>query len=259
LNAHTLTSTIAGAATGLDYSIDNRFLVGLALGYTNATQYVDTFDSRSTSDGVYVGLYGSAHQGALYANALAGYARYADNLRRTIAFTGLTPRTALGQTWTDQFFGQVEAGYKVPIVGGFSLTPFAELQAESANQAGLTETGASSLNLIVDPQQTNSLRTILGGELEGAWQERKYIAQLRMGWAHEYINDDRAITAALAGAPGFPFTVVGARAAPDSVIASLNFIAAISRRTSLYLRYDGEFSPSNATNNALSAGLRITW
>jgi fibronectin-binding autotransporter adhesin len=254
-----LTSTIGGTAVGIDFTLDNRFQMGLALGYTNATQYVDTFDSRSTSDGVYVGLYGSAREGGLYANALAGYARYSDNMRRTIAFTGLTPRTALGQTYTDQLFGQIEAGYQLPLFGGLSITPFAELQAQSANQAGLAETGANSIDLLVAPQQTNSLRSLLGGEIEGDWQQKTYIAQVRLAWAHEYIDNVRAITASFAGAPGIPMTVLGAHAAPDSLIASLNAIAALNRRTSLYLRYDAEFSPSNAVNNAFSAGLRITW
>ena len=42
-NASTLTYNFGGAAAGLDYRFDPRFLVGIGAGYTHGTQWVNTF------------------------------------------------------------------------------------------------------------------------------------------------------------------------------------------------------------------------
>ena len=45
-NASTLTYNFAGAATGLDYRIDPRFLVGMGVGYTHGWEWVNTLPGQ---------------------------------------------------------------------------------------------------------------------------------------------------------------------------------------------------------------------
>lgn len=262
-NAHALNFTIGGGAGGLDYRLGAQAMIGIAAGYTNATHYLDGLDSRGTSDGYYAGLYGSLSDGALYFDAVAGYARSDNRLRRTIAFSGLTPRTAQGQTHADQLFSQVEAGYRMALGGrsNASLTPFGRLQGSSAWQTGFAESGAGDIDLLVAATTTNALRGILGGDLAGdielGWS-RPLSLQLRVGWSHDYVQDGRAVTAAFAGAPTTGFTVVGAVPPRDSAIVGVAASAAIREATSLYVRYDADINNS-AANHALAAGLRMTW
>jgi len=77
-------------------------------------------------------------------------------------------------------------------------------------QAGFSETGADSLNLNVAAQTTNSLRTVLGGQLGGKIEKVDLI--FRLGWSHEYANTALPVTATFAGAPSFTFTTFGATA-----------------------------------------------
>ena len=49
-NASTLTYNFGGAAAGIDYRLDPRFLVGLGVGYTHGTQWVNSFLGQGWTD-----------------------------------------------------------------------------------------------------------------------------------------------------------------------------------------------------------------
>ena len=257
-NAATMTYSIAGAAMGIEYRLDPRFLVGLGVGYANSTQSMQGFDGRGTSDSYHAALYASFTDGGFYADAALGYG-YADNqMRRVIAISGLATRNAFGRTGAHQLTGQIEAGYKIGLheAAAATLTPFARLQAVSSTQSAFTETGAGSLNLTVAQQTTESLRTTLGGEIAGRIGE--VTAKLRLGWVHEHADTARPVTASFAGAPGLPFTVQGATSRRDSALVGVALDTSIAAGTKLYLRYDGELGGSS-DNHALTAGLRVTF
>ncbi len=262
-NSSTLTYNFGGGAAGIDYRIDPRFLVGIGAGYTAANQWVDSFMGRGWSDSVSATLYGSFTQGAFYADALAGYAYSNNQMQRQIIISGLQPRTANGSTGANQFLGQVETGYRVPVFAPAfaSVTPFARLQTSSVTQNGFSEWGANSLDLNVAQQTTNSLRTVLGADLAGAiglGDTRTLDLALRLGWQHEYDDTGRPITAAFAGAPSNAFTVYGATPQRDSAILGFSASTSIAEATQLYLRYDGAIG-SGTDNHTLNVGVRLTW
>ena len=49
-NASTLTYNFGGAAAGIDYRFDPRFLVGIGVGYTHGTQWVNSFMGQGWTD-----------------------------------------------------------------------------------------------------------------------------------------------------------------------------------------------------------------
>ncbi len=95
-NASTLTYNFGGAAAGIDYRFDPRFLAGIGVGYTHGTQWVNTFMGQGWSDSVSVAAYGSFTQAGFYVDALAGYAYFNNQLQRQILIPGLQQRTATG-------------------------------------------------------------------------------------------------------------------------------------------------------------------
>ena len=267
-NAGTFTYNLGGAAVGVDYRFDPRLLVGLAIGYSSGRQWVGNFQGTGTTDTYSAALYASfaangMNGGGFYADALAGYA-YGDNrLQRVMQIPGLATRYANGGAGANQFLGQIELGYKVGIyeAAQASITPFARFQAVAASQRGFTEWGADSLNLTVQQQNTTSIRTILGADLAANMPiglERPLGVTLRLGWVHDYADTQRPMTAAFAGAPAVPFTVVGAQPMRDSVAIGFGLSTQISASTSLYARYDGELNGRDDNHN-FSAGFRMTW
>ena len=261
-NASTLTYNFGGAAAGIDYRFDPRFLVGIGVGYTHGTQWVNSFMGSGWTDAVSVAAYGSYTQGAFYADALAGYAYSNNQLQRQIVVSGLQQRTASGSTGANQFLGQAELGYKVPVYApaAATLTPFARMQVMSVNQSAFSEWGANSLSLNVQQQTTNSVRSTLGAELDGAFglgNGRSLDLGLRLGWQHEYAYTGRPITASFAGAPE-PTSPSTARRRSATPPSSASGQTAVADNTSVYLRYDGEIGSGN-DNHAFMAGLRLSW
>ncbi|WP_422003389.1 autotransporter domain-containing protein [Reyranella sp.] len=262
-----VTYNAGGFAAGLDRAVAPGARVGITTGYTTGSQWVSGFNGMGRSDTVNVGLYGGYTQGPLYLDALAGYAYSWNQMWRQIAVPGLQQRTALGQTGANQWYGQLEGGWRFelgpqsPASAQAFVTPFARLQAYTGTQNGFTETGAQSLNLSVAQQTTNSLRSVIGAQLGGSmdlgWRERLAL-QLRLGWSHEYADVSRPVTATLAGAPAMPFTTYGISPTRDGVVIGLGANTAIAEATRAYLRYEGNISGQDSAH-ALTAGLRMTW
>ncbi|CAN5869630.1 hypothetical protein BH11PSE3_BH11PSE3_08440 [soil metagenome] len=262
-NAAALTYNLGGGAAGIDYRLDPRVLLGLAAGYLAGTQWVDGFMGRGWTNSVSVMAYASFTDRGFYADALAGYGWSDNQMQRQITIPVLQPRTASGSTGVNQFLGQAEAGYKVPVFAEAqaSVTPFARVQISSATQNGFSEWGAHALSLNVAQQTTNSLRTTLGAELAGGFglgDGRTLDLALRLGWLHEYANTARPLTAAFAGAPAGAFTVYGATPQRDAAVIGFSANTLVAAATQLYLRYDGEIS-SGSDNHTVMAGVRLTW
>ena len=185
-NTSTLTYNFGGVAAGVDYRFDPRFLVGIGVGYTHGTEWVNGFPGQAWTDSVSVAAYGSFNQGGFYVDALAGYAYYSNQLQRQMSIPGLQPRTATGSTGANQFLGQVETGYRLGIYAPASatLTSFGRLQVSSVTQNAFTEAGAQSLNLNVAQQITNSLRTVVGRtSQEPLGSATRGSSTWRCGWA----------------------------------------------------------------------------
>ena len=262
-NAATLTYNFAGAATGLDYRIDPRFLVGIGVGYTHGWEWVNSFPGQGYTDSVSVAVYGSYTQSGFYVDALAGYAYYDNQVHRQIMIPGLDQRTASGNTGANQFLGQIEGGYKFDVYApaAATITPFGRFQITSVTQNGFTESGAQSIDLNVFQQTTNSQRTTIGADLAGAigiGGDRKLNLDFRLGWMHEFADTSRPITAAFAGAPGNAFTVFAAPPGRNSAVLGLSAMANIAATTQLYLRYDGEIA-TGTDNHAINLGVRFSW
>ena len=233
----TVTYNVGGFAAGLDRLVAPTLRVGVTAGYTTGSQWVGGFDGLGPTDTFQAGLYGGYSQGPVYLDGIAGYAYSYNQMWRNIAIPGLQQRTAQGQTGANQFYGQVETGYRFDLGGTAEafVTPFARLQAYTGTQNAFTETGAQSLNLSVAAQTTNSLRSVLGAQLGGAldlgWRE-KLAAQVRLGWSHEYADTARPVSATFAGAPTAPFTTFGASPQRDGVVLGLSANTAIAAGTS---------------------------
>ena len=215
------------------------------------------------TDTFQTGLYGGYSQDKVYADAVIGYAYGYNQMWRNIPIPGLGQRTAQGRTGANQFYGQVETGYRFDL-GGIAeafVTPFARLQAYTGTQNAFTETGAQSLNLTVNAQTTNSLRSVMGAQLGGAmdlgWRE-KLALQFRLGWSHEYADTNRPVTATLAGAPALAFTTFGVAPQRDGAVVGFSANTAVADATSIYLRYEGDISGQDSAH-AITAGVRITW
>jgi outer membrane autotransporter protein len=259
-----VTYNAGGFAAGLDRRFGPSFLAGVTVGFATGTQWVSGFDGKGTSDTLQVGLYGSFTRDRFYLDGLLGYGYAYNQSWRNIVIPGLQPRMAMGQAGANQFFGQLETGYRVDIGGGPTqayVTPFARLQGYTATQNAYTETGAQSLNLSVAGVTTNSLRSVLGAvvgaNMNVGWRS-PIAGQLRLGWSHEYGNVDRPVTSSFVGVSSLPFTTFGVSPQRDGVLMGLSLNTDVADATSLYLKYEGTISGQDSAH-AMTVGVRVIW
>ena len=263
-NASTLTYNFGGAAAGIDYRLDPRFLVGIGVGYTHGTQWVNTFMGQGWTDSVSVAAYGSFTQGGFYVDALAGYAYFNNQLQRQILIPGLQQRTATGSTGANQFLGQIEAGYKLGVYApaAATITPFGRFQISSVTQNAFTEVGRA----VAQPQRGAADHQLAAHDHRRRSRRARSASATsasstsRFGWAgmHEFADTGRPITAAFAGAPGNAFTVFGATPLRNAAVVGLAATTTIAAATQIYLRYDGEIG-TGTDNHALNVGVRMSW
>ncbi len=257
-NAGTMTYNFGGAAAGMDYRMRPDLLVGVGIGYIGGTQWVNGFTGQAYTDGVSGSVYASYTPGNLYVDGLVGYGYASNRMTRVIAIPGLAARTAQGTTGANQFLGQLETGWRfdVPLSQPASVTPFVRVQGSTTTENGFTESGADSLNLVVQEQTVNSLRSTIGMDLAATFS--RTTIGLRLGWQHEFADTSRPMTASFSGAPGTPFTVFGATPQRDSAVLGLGATFQVADATEVSLRYDGEVG-GGTNNNALTLGLRMKW
>lgn len=141
------------------------------------------------------------------------------------------------------------------------ITPFANVQAGIAGQDGFVETGSSGFNLAVAGQTTGSFRTELGGQIATSFQAgfvAPMTAMVRVGWAHEFANDNPGVSESFVAAPGSSFTVAGIAPLRDSAEIGAGVELPIINRVAAYVRYDGSFNGRDDANQ-VTGGLRVTW
>ena len=270
-NAGGLGYTLGGAAFGIGYRPDPRFMVGIAGGYLGGQQWVNGFAGNGYTDSLSIALYGSfapnGARGGFYADALAGYANASNRMQRIVSLPGLPTGITSGSTTASQFLGQVETGYRFALgatgstLGNTSISPFARLQIGSSTQAAFGESGSSLFNLSVAQQTTTSVRTTVGADLATRFDLGRGTPVdigLRLGWMHELADTARPMTAAFAAAPGAQFTVLGATPQRDSALVGFSAAAALSERLSLFASYDGELG-GGTDSHQLRVGFRLTW
>ena len=119
---------------------------------------------------------------------------------------------------------------------------------------GFTETGAGFMNLSVDRQTSNSVRSLLG--VRGNIEAGKVMWQPRAIWAHEFANRQPSMTTRLPGSPAFSIT--GVDVPRDSLIAGLTVSTTGTKHVSLFADVQGEF---NGRQNGVGVqmGVRASW
>ena len=124
-----------------------------------------------------------------------------------------------------------------------------------------SESGAGALNLDVQSETTENLLSEVGLQYRGIYQAGNYnIAPgLRLGWAHEFLDQSAQSSANFSSAPGIIFNSQGPERNRNSALvgAEIN-VATLNDKLTLYTDYDGSFS-SDANEHAFTMGFKFKW
>lgn len=244
-----------GFLSGIDYQWNEGFTTGVYAGYQGINARYDG-GGRNQINSALFGGYASWRKGGFYSDAIAsgGYSSY--NSRRPIEFSTID-RTATSKSDGGLFNAYLDFGYDWQW-GNFTFGPVLAGQYTYVGIAPFTERGADSLNLRVDQQNANSLRTSLGGRIAYAWKLNDSVAivpEIRMLWQHEFLNNPRNIGATLDGGAGPGVGYETSAPGRDSVFAGAGLSAQLGERWNAYFYYNADFGRQDYVGQMISGGL----
>ena len=184
-----------GLTGGLDYQVNDNFIAGVAVGYSQTDNDFDQDNGELNQDTYSLSAYGSVYSGSLYFDGVIGYAFSDLDIDRNIVYPTIV-RNAAGETDGEEFSASGAVGYDIS-KGAWSFGPFARLSFVDTDLDAYSETGAAGLNLSVADQNIQSLESTIGSDVSYSHSTSfgVVIPQIRLEWAHEFDDDSRQISA----------------------------------------------------------------
>lgn len=250
---------VGGATAGADYALSETFRIGTSFGYSQTDLDFDDLNDNGDVDSYQVTLYGT-HQGLhSYLDGAFYYGHNDYEMTRTIDF-GTISRQAEGDYRGYELAGYLEAGYRA-MAKGFEIRPMASVFAMRHHQDGFSETGADSIDLEVDAENSWSLKSTLGVSVAREFGDKGLFTwrpEASIRWAHEFGDDRYDMDARFADMPAEAFNVRSDDVARDSALLGFGITGNWGQNTQLLVFYDATIRESY-TEHALTGGLRFTW
>ena len=244
---------------GADYRWNENFITGLYAGYGYSDSKYSG-GSRLQGDSVLFGGYASYSNNGYYADAIIGGGYTDFESRRNIRFSTIN-RTARGEPDSGLFTASLNLGKDFSL-GNFKLGPIVGVQYTHVGVDGYTENGAKSLDLSVSRENSDSLRTTLGGRVAYTWrlsQSVTLIPEVRMFWQREFMNGSHNISASLDGGSGSSFDFKTNAPYGSSAFAGAGVSAQFGESWSGAIFYNVSFGSQHFVNNSISASVNLAF
>lgn len=249
-------SNSGGFLGGADYRWNEAFATGIYAGYQGAfAEYND--GGRTVLNGVRFGGYAAYGKSTgFFANAMVGGGYTSYSVNRPISF-GSIERTARSAPGGGDFETLLNLGYNWQL-GNFNFGPVASAQYTYLGIGSFTENGADSLNLRVDQQNANSLRTLFGGQVAYIWKISPNWAVIPQGsiyWQHEFLQNPQNIGSSLNSGNGPAFGYETAAPARDSVYAGAGLTVQLGERWNTNFYYNANFGRQDYISHQITGGV----
>ena len=250
-------TTSESAQLGVDYRITPNFLVGAMFGYGHTDADLDNNGSNASVDTYSPGVYASYSNSGWYANALGSYG-FSDYSQSRKVQIGTFNNTANSSPSGDQIVGNLDGGYDFHR-GALTFGPTLGLQYVHLDVDGYTETGAPGANLNVNDDQSDSLRSRLGGQLSYALQGggMTFTPHLSASWQHEFLDQSRGITSQFDGFGGGSFLVKTASPSRDSALIDTGLDVQVDQTWTVFVDYSVQAGQDNYFGQSVQAGVKI--
>jgi uncharacterized protein YhjY with autotransporter beta-barrel domain len=241
---------------GVDYRITPHILVGLTAAYGHTDVTLDsTTGSSATVDSYSPGFYASYADKGWYANLTGDYVHNAYTQQRNISFLGETANSA---PEGNEGVANIDGGYDFHH-GALTFGPLAGLQYTHLSVDGYDESGAALADLSVNGQDTDSLRSRLGGRVSYAFSEcgLSIRPHLDATWQHEFLDQARGITSSFEGSGLGSFSVRTETPERDFALADAGVDIDVNQTVTVFADYAAQAGQSNYFGQSVQAGVRF--
>lgn len=247
-----------GMIVGADHVFSSLLLAGLAAQYIETHVDFDASSNTSVVKALQLGAYVSHGDARSFVNGNVSVIGSQGKSERYMTVGMLSYETeSFLRSWTGS--ASVEAG-TILEVDGFRFEPTVSLNYQYSGTGAYREQGGGGLGLLIDPDDTQSLKSSLTARLSRVFDlgDRKIVPQLRADWRHEFLDRGQSFTAAFAGAPGVLFDVAGTKYSRDTLGLGASLTVPISGQMTGYVDSQGALS-SDSVSSMITMGVRATW
>lgn len=179
-----------GLSVGGDYRLNDRFALGLGLGWGRDDSEIGNQGSRSKGKAYTLAGYASYHPGKLFLDALVGYQDLSYELRRYVSASG---GHVSGSRDGGQWFASLSAGADLQYAK-FGLTPYARLDLARATLDAYTEQGDALYALHYQDMDVDSSTGNLGLRMDFSKQTGwgMLTPQLRVEYQYDFQGNGSA-------------------------------------------------------------------
>jgi len=250
-------STTGEVRIGADYAITPHVLIGGLFDYSHTDVTLDAQQSSATLDSYMPGVYASYADGGWYANAMGTYAFNSYTQARNVSFVGFDGRADSAPTG-DQILGDLDGGYDFHS-GKLTFGPTAGLKYIHLDINGYTENGLPGDSLVVNRDETDSLRSRLGGRVSYVFNGGglAFTPHFDVSWLHEFLDSSRGIDSQFANVGVGTFEVRTADPSRDSALVTLGLDAKIDDTMTVFGNYTVQAGQDNYFGQSVQAGLKI--
>jgi fibronectin-binding autotransporter adhesin len=250
-------ATTGTGAVGLNYRVTPHFRVGALFGYGHTNANLDTNNSTATVDSFSPGIFLSYADSGWYGNALATYGFDDSSQDRHVSF-GDIAGIAHSDPTGNQIVGDLDGGYDFHIKG-LTFGPTLGMQYTYLNVNPYSETGAPVIDLSVGREDTDSLRSHLGGHASYPFQTGKIVMtpHIDAGWQHEFLDQSRGITSQFNSVGAGSFTLTTPSPSRDSALIDCGVDADLSGYLAVFADYLAQMGQSNYFGQSVQVGVKI--
>ena len=238
-----------GAVFGVDRAVGGGWRLGILGGYGRTEVSQRARLSSGSVDTRSVGVYGGVASGASRFGFGAVYDDHGVDARRTVRIGDLSQRLSAdydARSW--QFFA--EAGHEIRS-GRVTLEPFAGVSSIHLDTDGFSERGGGAA--LASSSDTDSMTFATLGLRHATQMDGTVRLRGLAGWRHAFGDAEASPSFTMSGGPAF--TVVGAPAAEDALIAELGLDAELSDTAVLGVAYKGRYGGGG--EHGVHAGLTV--
>ncbi|MFK8013221.1 MAG: autotransporter domain-containing protein, partial [Marinicellaceae bacterium] len=251
-----------GLTAGVDYRLDARKVLGLALGYANFDSKIDD-SAEIKSSGVTLTGYGSFYvNDNFYVDSRISLAKPDFDQSRNINFEIddiSVARTAVGKTDANQYSFAMSAGYHFN-KNAWNITPNASVNYIKTNIDSFTETGAQEFNFFYSEQDIESLVWSAGMKVSKAISLSNGVItpQFDLDYNYESLNDGVNIEARFIMAPDDEIFIIETDT-PDRTYGSagLGLVYISSNGKQAYINYRSLFGLDGFDRGTFNIGARF--
>ena len=244
---------------GADYRLSPNWLAGVTFGYGHSGANLDSIGSAAYVDTYSPGLYAAYSKENWYANSLFNYGFNNYTQHRNVQI-GSFDGTASSKPKGNQIVLNSDGGYDFHH-GGWTFGPTAGLDYVHLDINNYSESGLPGADLNVKEDQSDSLRSLLGGHVSYRFTGEgvTFTSHLNASWQHEFFDAGRNITSQFNDIAPAPSPQEPANPSRDSALIDAGLDAQITKAISLFTNYTVQAGQENYFGQSVQAGVKVNF